>query len=103
LKKKHRPGAVYRRTKSGKYEDIGIGWRGFPTDGIWLVQNGKTNMACLIGLKEQVPILALNYRLHEQALCERMQKEFRNKNMSLMDEARLCCDYFAEVANELRN
>jgi hypothetical protein len=97
-KKEYRPDEVFRRTPSGKYHPIGYDFRGFPMDGIWLVANGKSNMSCLISLKERVPVFALNYRQHELALCQHIQAKFREGNLSLMDEARLCCDYFAEIA-----
>lgn len=97
-KKECRPDEVFRRTPSGKYHPIGYEFTGFPMDGIWLVQNGKTNMSCLIGLADKVPIFALNYRKHELALCQHIQAKFKEGNLSLMDEARLCCDFFAEIA-----
>ncbi len=88
---------IYRKL-GRRYIRQGYQWRGFPADGIWLVQNGKTNMSCLIGLTERVPIFALNYRQHELALCQHIQAKFNEGRLSLMDEARLCCDYFAEIA-----
>lgn len=99
-KKKYRDDEVFSRTKSGRYVALGYQWRGFPTDGIWLVQNGKSNMACLISLKEQVPIMAMNYRVHAQPLCEAIQKSHKDHpgGLSLYDEAKLACDYFAGVA-----
>jgi hypothetical protein len=99
-KKKYRPDAVYRRTPSGKYVDIGYQWTGFPADGIWLVQDGKRNMTCLIGLKEKVPIFALNYRQHQQGIVDSIQAREKevNHGLSLYDISRLACDYFAQVA-----
>ena len=100
--REYRTDAVYQRTESGKYVEIGYQWRGFPMDGIWLVQNGKTNMICLISLTDRVPVFALNYRQHELALCQHIQAKFKEGRLSLMDEARLCCDYFAHVAAKQR-
>lgn len=88
---------VYQKV-GRRYIPMGYKWRGFPMDGIWLVQNGKSNMACLIGLKEDVPIFALNYRVHEQDLCKRIQDAYKAGRMSIADEARLCCTYFSELA-----
>jgi len=96
--KKYRPDEVFRRTPSGKYHPIKYQGSGFLMDGIWLVQNGKCNMSCLISLKEKVPIFALNYRQHELALCQHIQAKFKEGRLSLMDEARLACDFFAEIA-----
>jgi hypothetical protein len=88
---------IYKKVGK-RYEQIGHEFRGFPTDGIWLVQDGKCSMTCLIGAKERVPIFALNYRLHEEELCKHIQSHLNEGSMSLMDEIRLCCDYFARVA-----
>lgn len=99
-KKEYRPDAVYRRTSSGKYVEVGYDWMGFPMDGIWLVMDGKRSASCLIGLKEKVPIFALNYRLHEQGIVDKIQeraKEVRH-GLSLYDMARVACDYLAHVA-----
>ncbi len=94
--KNTRENEVYKKV-GRKYVPLGYQWEGFPSDGIWLVQNGMKNMACLIGLKESVPIHALAYRKHEQELCKRMME--RGKNLSWMNLARLCCDFFAEKAD----
>lgn len=99
-KKKYRPGAVYHRMPSGRYVEIGYDFTGFPMDGIWLVQNGKTNMSCLISLTDKVPIFALNYRKHELALCQKIQERMNKGGLSLMDEARLACDFFSEIAEK---
>jgi len=94
--KNTRENEVYKKV-GRRYIPMGYMWEGFPSDGIWLVQNGMKNMACLIGLKESVPIHALAYRKHEQELCKRMME--RGKNLSWMNLARLCCDFFAEKAD----
>lgn len=98
-KKKYREGAVYVR-EGGKYIDIGMEFRGFPSDGIFLVQDGRSNMTCLIGSKESVPIFALNYRLHQNDLCRKIQETIKKQNgmISLMDEAKVACDFFAKKA-----
>lgn len=87
---------IYKKV-GRRYVPLGCQWSGFPADGIWLVQNGKSNMACLIGLKESVPIHALAYRVHEQELCRVMMD--KGKNVSWLDLARLCCDFFARKAD----
>lgn len=90
--KNTRENEVYKKV-GRKYVPLGYQWEGFPADGIWLVQNGKKNMACLIGLKEDVPIHALEYRQYKEELCREMMKH--SNNLSWMDLARLCCDFFA--------
>jgi hypothetical protein len=98
MKKPGRNDEVYKKV-GGRYKPMGHEWRGFPMDGIWLVQDGKCSMSCLIGSKERVPMFALHYRVHEQELCKRLQERM-NKPLSLIDEARLCCDFFAEIAEK---
>ncbi len=97
MKKVYREGAVYTRTKSGYYQDLGHQWLGFPADGIWLVQDNRSNMRCLIGAKESVPIYALPYRIYADELCSYLNKKFGNKPRSRMDEAVAACDFFAEL------
>jgi hypothetical protein len=100
--KKYRPDEVFRRTPSGKYRSVGYDWRGFPADGIWLVQDGRNHMTCLIGAKERVPVLALNYRIHIQGIVDKIQKREKevNHGLSLWDMAVLACDYLAHEAAE---
>ena len=38
---------------NGRYQKIGIRWRGFPADGVWLV-SGKRDSACCIMRSEDV-------------------------------------------------
>lgn len=96
-KKAARPDEVYRK-QGGRYIPIGYQWRGFPMDGIWLVQDGKCSMTCMIGLKECVPIFALNYRIHMEELCSYLHKRFEERPRSRIEEAKACCDYFADIA-----
>lgn len=32
---------IYRKNEAGEFEEIGWEFKGFPADGIWLVQDGK--------------------------------------------------------------
>ena len=84
---------VYEK-RGRRYVKLGYQFAGFPADGIWLVQNGRNSQSCLIGLKESVPVYALNYRLHEQELCQLLQ-DYDKRHMSYMDKARGICDFIA--------
>ena len=90
--KNTRENEVYKKV-GRRYIPMGYMWEGFPADGIWLVQNGRQNMVCLIGLKEDVPIHAMAYRKYEQELCKYLMEKC--DHISWMDVARLCCDFFA--------
>ena len=92
---------VYEK-RGRRYVPIGYGFTGFPADGIWLVQDGRSNMTCLIGAKERVPMLALNYRVHKDGLCRRLAIELRDKPHSWDDIAKTACDYFAELAEGVK-
>jgi hypothetical protein len=100
MKKVYRKDAVYKRTESGRYIELGYDFEGFPADGIWLVQDGRSSMSCLIGAKERVPMFALNYRIYADELCSYINKRFKGKPRSRMDEATAACDFFAEKAEE---
>jgi hypothetical protein len=86
---------VYRK-QGKKYVAMGHEFTGFPGDGIWLVQNGTKNMMCLIGLKENVPHRALEYRIHADALSSHLVETFKDKAHSWNDVAVACADFFAE-------
>lgn len=81
-----------------KYVEAGVEFGGFPSDGIWLVQDGRNSRTLIIGAKESVPIFALNYRQYVNDLCELMIAAHKEKPMSLFDEMILICDFFAEKA-----
>jgi len=40
---------VYRKKPSGRYEEVGEKFKGFPVDGIWLVWDGRKNCITKIG------------------------------------------------------
>ena len=91
---------VFYEKKGRRYVEAGWDFTGFPCDGIWLVQDGKKSMTCLIGAKERVPVFALNYRQYANDLCE-LILALRAKNpISLLDEMILICDFFAEKAEK---
>lgn len=100
--KKYDPNEIFTRTPSGRYVSLGRTWPGFLADGIWLVQDGRSAMACLIGAKERVPVFALNYRLHAQRVVDAVQRREKEvgHGLSLWDMAMVVCDYFAHVAKK---
>jgi hypothetical protein len=84
--------------KIGKrYHELGFQFTGFPSDGIWLVQDGKQNMICLIRSDEKVPVRALEYRVHSNELTKYLVDKFRDTPHSWDDISRACCDFFAEM------
>ena len=89
---------VYEK-RGRRYIPLGYQFTGFPADGIWLVQDGRKSMTCLIGAKEAVPMLALNYRIHKDGLCRRLMMDFKDKPHSWDNIAVKACDYFAELVD----
>jgi len=85
---------LYRKVGK-RYKEVGHEFMGFPSDGIWLVQNGRQNQMCLIGLKEDVPFNALEYRIHADELSLHLVKKFATRS-SWFDIAMACCDFFSE-------
>jgi len=74
---------LYRKVGK-RYKEIGHEFAGFPSDGIWLVQNGKQSQMCLIGLKEDVPFNALEYRIHADELSLHLVRNLLRGHLGLM-------------------
>jgi hypothetical protein len=87
---------VYKKV-GRRYIPVGYEFTGFPSDGIWLVQDGRNSQTCLIGAKERVPVFALIYRKHVNELCSLIQAANKEKPRSLYDEMILVCDFFATM------
>lgn len=92
---------VFYEKKGRRYVEAGWDFTGFPCDGIWLVQDGKKSMTCLIGEKERVPVLALNYRQYVNDLCDLMQASRKGEPKSLFDEMIMICDFFANKREDV--
>lgn len=85
---------VYKKV-GRRYVPMGFEFTGFPSDGIWLVQDGTRNMICLIGAKEIVPRHALPFRIMAEKLTGHLVKKLSGKPHSWQDVATECADFFA--------
>lgn len=98
--------------KVGKrYVEVGEDFRGFPSDGIWLVTNGRKSSECIVQMAEipSIPSTAVLYRaaMKDQILAK-VNKEvlardaegvhsYASRGWSLNDMAKVVCDAAAEI------
>tara|TARA_R110000824_G_scaffold7928_3_gene36172 strand:- start:95 stop:394 length:300 start_codon:yes stop_codon:yes gene_type:complete len=69
---------VYKKKSNGRYEEIGTDFFGFPSDGIWLVWNGRDN--CVTKLEDikgktiaNLQGMAETYKVIEDTLISMMK------------------------------
>ncbi len=101
---------LYKKVGS-RYVEVGEEFHGFPSDGIWLVTNGRRSSECIAQMAEipSIPSTAVMYRaaMKDQILAKLQQSWLRRDKdgthsytsvgLSPNDIARLACDALAEV------
>lgn len=86
--------------KVGKrYKEVGTEFTGFPADGIWFVKDGSNSlMIHLDDIKENMPIMQLDYLKHKNNLVNYVMDNIKDK-YSINDICNWACEYFAKVAD----
>ena len=84
---------IYKKV-GRRYKPVGHEFVGFPSDGVWLVQDGREN--CILKLSEikEVPVNALPY----VELAARFFEEEEITNCSPVEFAKKLALYFAKKA-----
>jgi hypothetical protein len=87
---------VYKKTKSGRYENIGYDWTGFPSNGFWLVKDGSQN--CILRLDDQTtrPVPYLDFARHEDAVWDYITEKQPDGRLSMRDVVKLTLEYLAD-------
>jgi len=76
--------------------------RGFPADGVWLVQDGSQRCMIRLGeIKDHSP-LAMDYLVHADELCSELLRAQEKGGLSLNDISLIACNFFAKKADEKR-
>lgn len=85
-----------------KYVPVGIEFRGFPCNGIWLVQDGR--QSCMVQLSEipSLPEKGVIFRVNHLDKCvDHISEKARQQNSySILQVAEWACDYFAEISTQ---
>ncbi len=90
-------------TKIGKkYVEVGYEFTGFPSNGTWLVKDGKQN--CIIpveGIPEMPSPSLVSYLQFREELQETISKALHENALSANDLSKIACDFFAIKAGGL--
>lgn len=80
-----------------KYEPVGIEFSGWPANGVWVVEDGRTN--CIYpfkGAPEQPTPTLVSYMQYSAELQQKISKEWTNRErLSVKDIAEIACEFFA--------
>lgn len=60
----------YTKTSTGRYEEIGERFEGFPADGWWIVADGKQNL--VVPIDEPRPLEKLKYLQYHREIVYRL-------------------------------
>ena len=87
-------------TKDGdKFIEAGYEFTGFPSNGVWLVEDGKQNCIVSMGDKPKYPSKEyINYMIFQDELQETISKAWDGRALSVRDISKIACDFFAEKA-----
>lgn len=89
---------MYRKVND-EFEEVGYEFTGFPSNGLWLVEDGKQN--CLIPMgdipKFPDPILT-NYSTFQDELQKLITGTWEDKPLSVVDISKIACEFFAQKA-----
>lgn len=76
------PHAIYRKI-GGHYKRVGMEFRGFPANGIWIVEDGRESLITRVGeVPDIMPMAQL--KCFEDVACKALQ-ECLGKTLSMVD------------------
>jgi len=92
----------YIQEHDGSFIEAGYKFKGFPSNGIWIVEDGSRN--CIRPMKgvPKMPSPALiSYLQYEQELSEYIQKN-KGESLSISSISKLACEFFALKAGGMK-
>jgi len=94
---------VYKK-ENGKFVKVGYEFTGFPSNGLWMVEDGKQN--CLIPMGE-IPKFPesnlIEFLPFKDELTSLISSKWDDKALSVSDIASIACTFFAEKAAYQKN
>lgn len=87
----------------GKFIPVGYEFTGFPTNGVWVVEDGYNN--CIWPFKDAplIPTPSLiSYMKYQTELQEYISSAWSDKQLSIRDIAALSCEFFALKAGGMK-
>lgn len=88
---------LYTKTEKGRYEELGDVFEGFPSNGWWVVADGRRNL--LVPIDSPRPLEKLKYQQHRNAVVERLSK-MDTRQFSLYDLVEKTLNLLEEIVNE---
>jgi len=88
---------LYIKNQKGRYEELGERWEGFPSNGWWVVADGRRNL--VVPIDSPRPLEKLKYQQHRNEIVERLSKE-KNAHLSLYDFVEKTLNLLEEIVNE---
>ena len=93
---------IYKK-ENNEFIPIGMEFTGFPSNGLWLVEDGKQNCLIPMGDKPTRPEPALlSYMTFVDELSEKIAIEWDLKPLSVDDISKIACEFFALKAGGMK-
>jgi len=93
----------YQINECGNYEPVGYEFTGFPSNGLWLVEDGRQNCIIPMGEKPMKPSPALaSYMALQDELQKHITEKWEDKALSTRDIAAIACEFFALRAGAMK-
>ncbi len=93
----------YKKNPIGEFELAGHEFTGFPSNGIWLVEDGKQN--CIIpvdSIPEMPSPTLISYMQFQDELQNKITEIWKDKALSQRDLAIIACEFFAQKAGGMK-
>lgn len=97
------PKEFYQKV-DGEFQKVGYEFTGFPSNGIWLVKDGKQN--CILpveGISEMPNPTLVSYLQFKEELQDHIVKALKDKEtLSIADMSKIACEFFAIKAGGMK-
>lgn len=88
---------------NGEFVPVGYEFTGWPSNGIWVVEDGKQNCIYQFNDVPEQPTPALvSYMRHQDDLIDTINKKWENSQLSVRDIAQIACEFFALRAGAMK-
>jgi hypothetical protein len=94
---------IYRKNEEGEFELVGREFNGFPSNGIWVVENGLNNCVYQFKNVSDIPTPSLvSYMQYQDELTKYINNVWDDKPLSMNDVATVACEFFALKAGGMK-
>jgi len=94
---------LYEQKPDGTFEEIGMEFTGFPSNGLWLVEDGKHNCIIPMGEKVSKPDKVLvSYMVLQDELQDHISTAWVDTALSVRDISKIACEFFALKAGGMK-